>query len=197
MSDYEPIENDDRLALRLRREARRSRPEFSAALHDWVLAAIQAASAPPTDATVPARQGARSRALAWAMTAAASIALTLALAIALNHAPTPSRDLMVGDGPAAPGKSIIAQLPDGASSATITPQDLTAKNDTEDIDAAAEELASSASGIGDWVRSAAGSRELTGGQWGGLDRDAQRALATVAGPLPFDLTFSLASADGD
>jgi hypothetical protein len=28
-------------------------------------------------------------------------------------------------------------------------------------------------------------------QWAGLDRDAQTALAAVAGPLPFDLTFSL------
>ena len=56
MNDYEPIENDDRLAQRLRREARRFRPVFSAALHERVLAAIQAASAP---ATVRGRSGSR------------------------------------------------------------------------------------------------------------------------------------------
>ena len=61
MNDYEEIENDDRLALRLRREARRLRPAFSDAIHERLLEAIQAA--PATDAIVPAPRGARSRAL--------------------------------------------------------------------------------------------------------------------------------------
>ena len=192
MNDYEPIENDDRLALRLRREARRSRPAFSAALHERVLGAIQAMAAPPPAAIVQSRRDARGRALSRAMTAAASIALTLALAFAFNHAQTATPEFAARSGPAAPGKVISGQSSGAASLAEITPQELAAKKDAEDIDAAAEELANSASGVSDWVRSAAGD-----GQWGGLDRDAQRALATVAGPLPFDLTFSLASADGD
>jgi hypothetical protein len=135
--------------------------------------------------------------LSWALTAAASIALTLALVFALNSSRAPSRESMAGGGPATLGKGIGGELPAAVSPAVRTPQESTAKNDAEDIDAAAEELANSASGIGDWVRSAAASREWADGQWGGLDRDAQRALATVAGPLPFDLTFSLASADGE
>jgi hypothetical protein len=192
MNDYEEIENDDRLALRLRREARRSRPAFSAVLHERVLATIRAASAPAPAATVQARRGSRGQAISWALTAAATIALMLAIALLLNHARSPSRESVAGGGPAAPGKGIGGKLPGAASTETSKPQDVTAKKDAEDFDAAAEELANSASGIGDWVRSAAGDS-----QWGGLDRDAERALAAVAGPLPFDLTFSLASADAD
>ncbi len=197
MSDYEPIENDDRLVQRLRREARRSRPAFSAALHERIWAAIRGPSVPPVTATVLARREAGSKALAWVVTAAASIVLMLALVVALNHSRTPSQDPIAGGGPAALTNGHTGQLPDAASPAAIARQDMGPKKDAEDIDAAADELASSAFGIGDWVRSAAENREWTGGQWGGLDRDAQRALTTVVGPLPFDLTFSLASADGD
>ena len=194
MNDYEEIEND-RLALLLRREARRSRPAFSAALHERLMTAIQGASAPATAATVQTRRG---QALAWAMTVTASIALILTLAIAFNHVRTPSDDSVAGSGPVAAGKSHIERLPEAVTPTAITlPVAILPKKDAEDIDAAAEELASSASGIGDWVRSAAGGSDWTGDQWGGLDRDAQRALAAVAGPLPIDLTFSLASADGD
>ena len=131
------------------------------------------------------------------MTAAASITLALALAFALNRSRTAAPELTAHGGPASPAKGISEPLPGAALPVEFTPQESMAKKNTEDFNAAAEELATSASGIGDWVRSAAGSSEFTGGQWGGLDRDAQRALATVAGPLPFDITFSLASADGE
>ena len=119
----------------------------------------------------------------------------------IDHARTPSRGSMAGGAPAIPSRLINEQSAPGRPAA-FTPHNVTAKQDTVnidtgDIDAAAEELANSASGIGNWMRSAAGGDELTEVQWGGLDRDAQRALATVAGPLPFDLTFSLASADED
>jgi hypothetical protein len=190
MDEYEEIENDDRLAQRLRREARRSRPAFSGALHERVLAAIQAASAPTV--TVRQRRGVRGQALSWAMAAAASIALLLALTLAWKKSVTTPRDLTAREGTARPDSGASGKLPYTAPPVAVAPRDLTAKKDADDIDAAAEELANSASGIGDWVRSAAGD-----GQWGGLDRDAQRALATVAGPLPFDLTFSVATADPD
>ena len=186
MNDYEEIGNDDRLAQRLRREARRSRPAFSTALHERVLAAVQATANPPESVAV-ARRGSRGRAISWVMTAAASVALILALAIALSKSGTGSRAVTVRGGTADPGTGIRVQVPVAVLPELIKPHNLTAEKESDDFDAAAEELANSATGIGDWVRSAAGD-----GQWGGLDRDAQRALATVAGPLPFDLTFSVA-----
>ena len=83
---------------------------------------------------------------------------------------------MAGGGPATLGKGIGEELPAAASPAVRTPQESTAKKDAEDFDVAAEELANSASGIGDWVLSAAASREWADGQWGGLDRDARLSL---------------------
>ena len=32
-------------------------------------------------------------------------------------------------------------------------------------------------------------------QWAGLDRDAETAMATVTGPLPFDLSVAIAATD--
>jgi hypothetical protein len=176
MGDYEEIERDDRLAVRLRREARRTQPAFSAELHERLMAAVQAAA---PNVTAPAVRRARGRALAWGMTVAATLALALALAIAANHSPTHPHDSIAEGNP--------------ANSGNVIPQrDATPKNVPIGFDNAAEQLANSASGISDWVRSTAGDS-----QWGGLDRDAQRALAAVAGSLPFDLKFSVASADGD
>ncbi len=75
----------------------------------------------------------------------------------------------------------------GVPSWQLIPRDV-ATSDADDIDSMTEDLARSASGIGDWALAVADDN-----QWAGLDRDAQAALAAVAGPLPFDLTFSLAA----
>jgi hypothetical protein len=186
MNEYEEWKSNDRLARGLRGEARRSRPEFSAALHERVLAAIHAANAPETTANVSARRGLRSQVLICAMSAAAAIAVTISLAMVFNGTRSTSRDHTERDRVAAKGNNPKRYAPQAAT----THQESATKKEGNDIDSAVEELTSSASGISDWVTSTAGD-----GQWAGLDRDAQWAFATVTGPLPFDLTFSLAYAD--
>ena len=62
---------------------------------------------------------------------------------------------------------------------------------------AADELASTAAlvestatGLGQWMAAT-----VDDNQWAGLDRDAQTAMATVAGSLPFDLSLAIAATD--
>jgi hypothetical protein len=52
----------------------------------------------------------------------------------------------------------------------------------DEIDSAAALVEGLATGVGQWMEST-----VDDNQWAGLDRDAKTALATVAGPLPFDL----------
>ena len=47
-----------------------------------------------------------------------------------------------------------------------------------------------ASGLGDWMKTT-----MDDNQWAGLDRDAATAVATVIGPVPFDLSESVAAAE--
>jgi hypothetical protein len=190
MDEHERIERDDRLAVRLRREARQSRPVFSATLHERMLAAIEAASAPAANADVRLQGSSRVQALSWAITVAGSIALTIALALIIHRVQPAARNVAADPGDAASGDAPGTHLPIIAPLPKTANQPLAANKETDDLGSAAEELANSATGIGDWVVTTAGES-----QWAGLDRDAQRALATVAGPLPFDLTFSVAASD--
>jgi hypothetical protein len=182
MHSYDRDEKYERLRRRLRREARQARPAFSDDLHARLMSAVVQRP------FVAGRGSARQRKLAYmTFAAAASIAAAVALAW-LWRTPQAAKDgLIVRSVPA----TNTAGAVHGAASAPLphsVPRDGAASDlAAGDIDSMAEDFARSASGIGAWALSVADDS-----QWAGLDRDAQSALAAVAGPLPFDLTFSLA-----
>jgi len=175
-------ENDSRLRQQLRREARRSRPAFSEALHARLVSAISAADMHGSPfAASRSRRFLRGQLLSWILAATAAIAMTFALALIWSGPRRSQGDAIshYADGGRIPGF--------GRKSKDISPQENAANTAARDFNAATEELARSASDVSEWVHAAADES-----QWAGLDRDAQAALAAVAGPLPFDLKFSVA-----
>lgn len=183
MNEHEPVENDDLLSRQLRREARYARLKFSTALHARIMAAVRAAPSPDLATAVRKSRTLRGHLMSWTAAAATSLALAATLAL-LWHTPGPARPAVVenpGGDRSADGGSLPATPP------ATSPESGPASGASGDLDAAADEVATAASGLTDWMQSTAGDS-----QWAGLDRDAQAALATVAGPLPFDLTLSIA-----
>ena len=183
MHKFDRDECDGHLRRRLRREARQSRPVFSDSLHARLVSAIVPQRA---ESSRVWRTG-RGRLVSWTLALAASIAAAVTLALFLRVTPSPTENLAASNS-SGPGSTGVRQQ---AKNEEPPPRNqiegATANNGTSDIDAVSEDLASSATGIGDWVLSVADDN-----RWAGLDRDAQAGLAAVTGPLPFDITLSLA-----
>jgi hypothetical protein len=183
MNKHERWENDFLLAERLKREARRAQPEFSPKLHARIMAAVRVAPLPESAAalSIPAvrRKPHFARGMAIWTAVAASLAIAVTLAVAW-HGARPAHDEAIAHD-ATDNTGIVEVVPPQAAQPTNAPGDL---------DSAADVVATTASGITDWVQSTAGDN-----QWAGLDRDAQAAIAAVSAPLPFDLTVSVASSE--
>jgi hypothetical protein len=185
MNQENQFNEDDCLTQRLRHEARQSRPPFSETLYMRVLSAVRAASSTNTASAGRRQRALIGRTASWALAACASIAVTIAMALVLHYSRLNRPNTVVQfDLPDA----VQRQAAGDTRTKGVAPADAAASNAADDFDSVAEDVARSASGIGDWVQSAADV-----GQWGGLDRDIQAAWATVVGPLPFDLSLSIAS----
>jgi hypothetical protein len=98
--------------------------------------------------------------LLWAFAAAASIALLVGL-VFCRHS--------------------LQQVPSHSIAETTPAQP--AEPQADEIDSAADLVESTTTGLSQWMAAT-----IDENQWAGLDRDAETALATVTGPLPFDLS---------
>jgi hypothetical protein len=98
--------------------------------------------------------------LRWVITAAASIAL------------------LVG---AVFGRHSFQQVPSNSIVETTPVQPAESKED--EIDSATDLVENTTTDLSQWMAAT-----IDENQWAGLDRDAETALATVTGPLPFDLS---------
>ena len=166
MDNRKPIETFDPLAEPLWRKARLTRPKFSVALDARLRAAVRSV-APRPQAQKDWQRRSRSHLLSWAIAAAASIALLVGSAL-FCHILGPHPDqAIVQATPVEPGKS-----------------------PSDDIDFTADLVETTATGLGQWMQTA-----VDDNQWAGLDRDAKTAMATVTGPLPFDLSGAIAATD--
>jgi hypothetical protein len=214
-----PIQFDrqDPLAKRLRREARRSRPEFSAGLHARLqAAALRAAAVAPHDALRSRRGRYGSRSL-WIISAAAAIALLVGTArIELNLGRRPGNPHSASE--LAQAEPIVPRLvnsePHNAAAINPVPIDPKSNNPipvnampitpaptgrtptdpakpaVDDIDSTLELVSHTASGLQKWIATT-----LDENQWAGLDRDAKSAMEAVAGAVPFDLSAAIAESN--
>jgi hypothetical protein len=159
------LEINDALARALSREATLARPEFSAALHARLRAALRAAPVAEPSSVGGRPRSLRSGILSWAIAAAASLAVTVVLAWVCHNpraiSPAP----------------FVQELP-------VDSRPLAG----DDFEATAGMVSVATSGLEDWMQQTASES-----QWAGLDRDAETVLATVTGPLPFDLSLALAA----
>ena len=153
----------DPLAEPLRREARLTRPRFSAALDARLRAAVRGIAPPRPAVNGDARRALRSHLLSWTIAATASIALLVGSALFCHTMGQHPSDSIVQTTLVEPG----------------TPP-------SDDIDFTADLVESTAVGLGQWMETA-----VQENQWAGLDRDAQTAMATVTSPLPFDLAGAI------
>jgi hypothetical protein len=119
---------------------------------------------------------------------AVSIAAAIVAALYLHAPPTKTEIATVGNVNAGNATSLgTAIASEQVASRASSRENVPKKGTADDIDALTEDLSRSATGIEDWVLSAANDN-----RWAGLDRDAQAALATATSSLPFDLSFSIA-----
>jgi hypothetical protein len=204
-------EYDDLLAMWLKREARSTRPDFSERLHARLWAAVRsevprrhAGEADPTAAAlrpaVAARGAAHSGRRLWSIAAAVALLLAVTLSWhnwgrpphALNPIVSPSgSNVAQGHGGGnASGNTGSKKLEPIANAPKIPGRRESAKSNANDIDSATEVVENTATGLGQWMKTTVGEN-----QWAGLDHDAKAAIATVTGPLPFDLSDALALSD--
>ena len=167
MDTRKRIESHDPLAEPLRREAHSMRPVFSELLDARLRAALQTAATAAPYAAVESPRTFRGQLLSWAAAAAVSIALLVASAL-FWHSQAPH-----------PPETIVQNTP-------IEP----VKPPAGDIESTTDFVENTATDLGQWMTAA-----VDDNQWAGLDRDAQTAMATVTGSLPFDLSVAIAAAD--
>jgi len=171
MANRKRIETLDPLAEPMWREAQLVRPEFSEALHARLRSAVrshpQAGTRPVgPQAAVDRWQKLRGDLLSWIIAAATAIALLVGLALFWHT-------------PRQPSVQTIAHTPTEPVQPAL-----------DDPDPTTALVESTATGLQQWMEAT-----VDDNQWAGLDRDAVAAVATVTGPLPFDLSGAVASAD--
>ncbi len=171
------IESSDPLAEQMRREAQSTRPEFSASLDVRLRAAVRAAG--PSALPTSERRKRGGQGLRWALAAAALVAVAI-IGLLIWQAPRQR--------PGAREERITEKLtrPDLAERV----HQATGQPPSDDLNDAADMVENTASGLGDWMKTT-----VDDNQWAGLDRDAATAVATVIGPVPFDLSESVAAAE--
>jgi hypothetical protein len=152
------------LAEPLWREAQLARPVFSERLHARLRAAVRGAAQDGPKSAIDSRRKHRGDRLSWAVVLTASLTLLVGSAL-FWHAVGPP-----------PSETVVQTNPGEA-----------AQPPADDIDVTTALVESTATGLGQWMKTT-----VDENQWAGLDRDAQTALATVAGPLPFDLSAAIA-----
>jgi hypothetical protein len=167
MDNRKRIQSDDRLAELMWRDAQLTRPVFSAALDARLQAAIGAVVPLGPAGGVASRRKLLGNLLSWATAAAASIVLLVSSALVCHSLEQVPSRLIVHITPVQP-----------------------AKPPADDIDSAADMVENTAIGLEEWMAST-----VDDNQWAGLDRDAETAMATVTGPLPFDLSVAIVAAD--